>query len=191
MKLAVESLIAFVDQLEGVTTKAVHVTMPVRCAPVREQNTHLMGRLGSQGDEIPEHVRILEHQGGRLNGWFNTQTSLCSLSVSYVSFHQNTHLINIKNFTYVIFYSYLLHKFSLSKNTYTTRPDLVERGASSNVYVCICTLEQFYKRRINQRKSARYHLITSIEDKLVKHTFLTVIMYKILFYTSLIKTICL
>ena len=41
------------------TSIAIHVLVAIRNATITEQETHLMGSLRTQGDEIPEHVRVL------------------------------------------------------------------------------------------------------------------------------------
>lgn len=60
VELAVEGLVLGVDQLEGVRAVAVQESVSVRGASVREQEHDLVGGLGTQRDEIPEHVRILQ-----------------------------------------------------------------------------------------------------------------------------------
>ncbi len=62
VELAVDSLTVPVHQLEGVGAIAVHVAVAVGDAAVAEEEGHLVGGLGSEGDEIPEHVGILGNQ---------------------------------------------------------------------------------------------------------------------------------
>lgn len=59
VEFAPDELVVFVDELEGVRSVSVHVTMAVGDAPVAEQEHDLMGRLGSQAQEIPKHVSVL------------------------------------------------------------------------------------------------------------------------------------
>ena len=59
MELAVNCFSIFVDQFEGVAPISVHVTISVGDSPVAEEEGHLVGGLGSEGNEIPEHVGIL------------------------------------------------------------------------------------------------------------------------------------
>lgn len=65
VELAVVRLRLGVDELESVRSVAVHVAIAVRDAAVREQHAHLVGGLRAQGDEVPEHVRVLQ-VGGRV-----------------------------------------------------------------------------------------------------------------------------
>ena len=60
MKLAVDSLPLSIDHLECMRTIAIHESVSIWSASVGEQEGHLVGCHGHQGDEIPEHVRILE-----------------------------------------------------------------------------------------------------------------------------------
>ena len=59
MELAVHGLSMTVDQLECMGAVAVHVTVAVRDPAIAEQERDLVSGLGTQRDEIPEHVRIL------------------------------------------------------------------------------------------------------------------------------------
>ena len=59
MELAVDGLSVLVDQLEGVTAVAVHVAVAVGDSPVTEQEGDLVCGLRTEGDEVPEHVRVL------------------------------------------------------------------------------------------------------------------------------------
>lgn len=59
VELAVDGFAVLVNQLEGVRPVAVHVSEAVGCTTVGEQEAHLVGRLRSEADEIPEHVRVL------------------------------------------------------------------------------------------------------------------------------------
>ncbi len=60
VELAVDRLPFLVDQLEGVGAEAVHVAVTIRDATVTEEEGDLVGGLGTEGDEVPEHVRVLE-----------------------------------------------------------------------------------------------------------------------------------
>ena len=59
MELAVDGLPLVIHHFEGVTSISIHVLVAIRNAAITEQKAHLMGGLRTQGDEIPEHVRIL------------------------------------------------------------------------------------------------------------------------------------
>lgn len=63
MELAVNGIAFVVDELEGVGTIAIHVSVAVWSPSVREQEGHLVGRLRPQTNEIPEHVAILKCSG--------------------------------------------------------------------------------------------------------------------------------
>ena len=62
MELAINSLVLSIDQLEGMGAIAIHVLVPIGDATVREQERDLVGGLGTQADEVPEHVGILAHR---------------------------------------------------------------------------------------------------------------------------------
>lgn len=59
VEFTVDGLIFGIDHLEGVTTVAVHVAEAVRSSTIPEQEGHLVVGLGPEGDEVPEHVRVL------------------------------------------------------------------------------------------------------------------------------------
>ena len=59
MELAVESFSIFIDQLKGVRTVAIHVTIAIGYAPIAKKKRDLMSSLWSKGDEVPKHVHIL------------------------------------------------------------------------------------------------------------------------------------
>ena len=59
MELAVNSFLLVINHFESMTSIAIHVLVAIRNATITEQETHLMGGLRTQGDEIPEHVRVL------------------------------------------------------------------------------------------------------------------------------------
>jgi hypothetical protein len=61
VKLDVHSFVLVVHHLEGVGAKTVHVAVSIRNASIRECDHRLVGCLWTQGDEIPEHVGILQH----------------------------------------------------------------------------------------------------------------------------------
>ena len=48
------------DHLEGVGPIAVHVAVAIRDASVTEEERDLVGGLWTKGDEVPEHIYILE-----------------------------------------------------------------------------------------------------------------------------------
>lgn len=58
--LDVEGLAGLVHPLEGVRAVSVHVSVAVGGASVRHEDGELVDGLGSQGEEVPEHVRALE-----------------------------------------------------------------------------------------------------------------------------------
>lgn len=60
VELAVVSFALVVDELEGVRAVAVHEAVAVGCAAVAEQEHDLVRGLGSQGDEVPEHVGVFQ-----------------------------------------------------------------------------------------------------------------------------------
>ena len=60
VELAVMSLAFVVDQLEGVAAITIHEAVAIRNTTVTKQEGHLVGGLRTQGDEVPEHVRILQ-----------------------------------------------------------------------------------------------------------------------------------
>ena len=68
MELAVDSFSIFVDQFEGVAPVSVHMAISVGDSPIAEEEGHLVGGLGSEGDEIPKHVRILGPRGRGIKG---------------------------------------------------------------------------------------------------------------------------
>ena len=63
VELAVDGVFGLVDQLEGMGAIAIHVTVAIGDAPVTEEEGDLVGGLWTKGDEVPEHIHILE--GGR------------------------------------------------------------------------------------------------------------------------------
>lgn len=60
MELAVNSFLLVINHFESMTSIAIHVLVAIRNATITEQETHLMGGLRTQGDEIPEHVGVLD-----------------------------------------------------------------------------------------------------------------------------------
>jgi hypothetical protein len=60
VELDVVGLALSVDHLEGVGAVAVHVAETDGGAAVGEEERHLVGRLGAQGDKVPEHVGVLK-----------------------------------------------------------------------------------------------------------------------------------
>ena len=62
MELAVDSLPFVINQIEGVTSISIHVLVSIRNTTITEQKAHLMSGLRTQGDEVPEHVRILHKE---------------------------------------------------------------------------------------------------------------------------------
>ena len=60
MELAVNSFLLLINHFESMTSIAIHVLVAIRNATITEQETHLMGGLRTQGDEIPEHVGVLD-----------------------------------------------------------------------------------------------------------------------------------
>ena len=60
MEFSPAILVVCIDQLESVRTITIHVTIAVRCSTVAEQEHHLVRRLWSQTNKVPEHVRVLE-----------------------------------------------------------------------------------------------------------------------------------
>jgi len=60
VELGVDGLTLGIDELEGVGTIAVHVAIAVGGAAIAEQEADLVSRLRAQGEEVPEHVRILK-----------------------------------------------------------------------------------------------------------------------------------
>ena len=59
MELAVDSLPFCIHHFESVTSISIHVLVAIRNAAIGKQEADLMGGLRTQGDEIPEHVRVL------------------------------------------------------------------------------------------------------------------------------------
>lgn len=49
-----------IDEFQRVGRETIHVAERVRRAAVREQNSHLMQRLGREGEKVPEGIRILK-----------------------------------------------------------------------------------------------------------------------------------
>ena len=64
VELAVDRLPIPVHQFEGMRSIAVHVPEAIGDAPVAKQKRDLVGRLGTEREEVPEHVHVLE-QGKR------------------------------------------------------------------------------------------------------------------------------
>ena len=60
MELAVGGVVVLVNDLEGVGTVAVHASVAIGCASVAEEEGHLVGGLLAKGQEVPEHVWILQ-----------------------------------------------------------------------------------------------------------------------------------
>jgi hypothetical protein len=76
VELAVVSNSVFVDQLESVAAVAVHVAVTVGGASVGEEERHLVARLGTQRQEIPEHIRILFRKSCQLWSYGNANVTL-------------------------------------------------------------------------------------------------------------------
>ena len=51
-----------INHFESVTSITIHVSMTVRNAAITKQETHLMGRLWTKGDEVPKHVWVLKEK---------------------------------------------------------------------------------------------------------------------------------
>ena len=66
VELAVDGVSCSIDHLEGVGAIAIHVAVAIGDAPVTKEERDLVGGLRTKGDEVPEHVHILE---GREGGW--------------------------------------------------------------------------------------------------------------------------
>ena len=49
-------------QFEGVRSVAVHMTPAVWSAAVREEEHHLVQRLGPKREEIPDHIWVLMNE---------------------------------------------------------------------------------------------------------------------------------
>ena len=64
MELAVDRVSCWVDHLEGVRAIAVHVAVAIRDSPVTEEEGDLVGGVWTKGDEVPEHIHILEGKKG-------------------------------------------------------------------------------------------------------------------------------
>lgn len=60
VELGIDGLTLGIHQLKGVRAVAVHVGEAIGSAAITEQEAHLMRRLRAQGEEVPEHVRILQ-----------------------------------------------------------------------------------------------------------------------------------
>lgn len=60
MELNPVSFTLVINPLESVGRITVHSSETIRGTSVREQDSHLMSRFWSLGEEIPEHVRALE-----------------------------------------------------------------------------------------------------------------------------------
>ena len=60
MELAVDSLPFCIHHFESVTSISIHVLIAIRNAAIGKQEADLMGGLRTQGDEIPEHVGVLD-----------------------------------------------------------------------------------------------------------------------------------
>ena len=61
MELAVDSFTILVDQFERVGAVPVHVGVAVWDPTIGEQERDLVSGLGTQRDEVPKHVCILEY----------------------------------------------------------------------------------------------------------------------------------
>ena len=61
MELAVDWLAILVHHFECVTAITVHVTITIWGATIREEEGHLVSGFWTKGDEVPEHVRVLDN----------------------------------------------------------------------------------------------------------------------------------
>lgn len=59
VEFAEDGFAFLVDQFEGVASVAVHSAVSVGRASIWEQEGHLVGGFRSEGDKVPEHVRVL------------------------------------------------------------------------------------------------------------------------------------
>lgn len=60
MEFGVDRFTLGIDQLEGMGSVSIHVGVAIGSAAIAEQEAHLVRGLGTQGEEVPEHVRILQ-----------------------------------------------------------------------------------------------------------------------------------
>ena len=60
VEFAPRVVIFFIDQLECVGSVPIHVSVTIGSSSIAEQEHHLMSRLWTQTNEVPEHVRILQ-----------------------------------------------------------------------------------------------------------------------------------
>lgn len=68
VKLDIHGFMSVIDHLEGVGAEAMHVAVPVGDASVRECDHGLVSGLWTQGNEVPEHVGILQYFQHFVNG---------------------------------------------------------------------------------------------------------------------------
>ena len=68
MELAIDRVSYCIDHLEGVGTIAVHVAVAIRDASITEEEGDLVGGFWTKGDEVPEHIHILEGRKGEREG---------------------------------------------------------------------------------------------------------------------------
>lgn len=62
MELAVDGLAILVHQFERVGAIPIHVRVAIWDPAIGEQERDLVSGLGTQGDEVPEHICILNYQ---------------------------------------------------------------------------------------------------------------------------------
>lgn len=61
MEFHIYSLVLIIYSLKCMRAVTIHMTIPIWNASVRKQKHDLMCRFWSQGEEVPEHVTILQH----------------------------------------------------------------------------------------------------------------------------------
>jgi hypothetical protein len=103
MEFAVDWLVIFVDKFEGVTSVSVHTSVAVWRASIGEQEGHLVGGLRPQGDEVPEHVRVLSkkkkikkvaHGREDVKSVLINECS-CSSTTTHLFMHSSPHVYHI------------------------------------------------------------------------------------------------
>ena len=60
VEFAVDRFAFLVDKFESVASVAIHLAVSVGRASIWEQEGHLVGGFRSKGDEVPEHVWVLQ-----------------------------------------------------------------------------------------------------------------------------------
>jgi hypothetical protein len=77
VKLDIHGFMFVIHHLEGVGTKPMHVAVPIRNASIGEGDHCLVGCFWSQGNEVPEHVGILQNFQHFVDGYNSVQSVEC------------------------------------------------------------------------------------------------------------------